>query len=155
DLLEQPVERAAREIALRLLAQAEKERRRLDDEADAEALHDFRVAVRRLRSWLRTFKEPLRGSVSGKHRDVLRAVAHATNGGRDAEVHIEWLRERPEFFRRRRREGTEWLIERLESTQRSAAETLHHEVEKEFVPLRATLADRLEAYAPRARLDAP
>ncbi|HET6898246.1 MAG TPA: CHAD domain-containing protein, partial [Vicinamibacteria bacterium] len=100
DLLRQPVDRAARDVALRLLEAAEKERHRLGHEDDPEALHDFRVAVRRLRSWLKTFKAPLSGSVSGKHRDVLRAVAHATNDGRDAEVHIEWLQARSEFFRR-------------------------------------------------------
>src|SRR5262245_42870696 len=129
DLLVQPVERAAREVALRLLEKADKERRRLDDADDAEALHDFRVAVRRLRSWLKAYKEPLRGSVAGKHRDVLRAVAHATNAGRDAEVHVEWLRARSEFFRRRRRQGAEWLIQRLRSTQRSAAASLRKAVE--------------------------
>src|SRR5438034_4318112 len=105
DLLEEPVERAAREIALRLLDKVEKERRRLDEPDDVEALHDFRVAVRRLRSWLRAFKGPLRGSVSGRHRDTLRAVARATNAGRDAEVHVEWLRARAELFRGRRRRG--------------------------------------------------
>src|SRR6185295_4211207 len=90
-LLRQPVERAARDVAMRLLEQADEERRRLGQKDDPEALHDFRVALRRLRSWLKTFKEPLRGSVAGSHRDVLRAVAHATNTGRDAEVHVEWL----------------------------------------------------------------
>src|SRR5258708_4565997 len=105
ELLKQPVDRAAREVALGLLEQADEAGKRLDHPDDPEALHDFRVAVRRLRSWLRAYKEPLRGSVSGKHRDVLRAVAHATNAGRDAEVHVEWLRARAEFFRGRRRGG--------------------------------------------------
>jgi CHAD domain-containing protein len=132
ELLQQPVDRAAREVALRLLDKAGKERHRLDDAGDPEALHDFRVAVRRLRSWLKAFKEPLRGSVSGKHRDLLRAVAHATNTGRDAEVHIEWLRAHSEFFRRQRREGTEWLIERLQS-KHTAAEDALREVEQEGV----------------------
>lgn len=155
ELLRQPVERAARDVAMRLLEQTEKERRRLGRADDPEALHDFRVAVRRLRSWLRTYKEPLRGSVSGKHRDVLRTVAHATNSGRDAEVHVEWLRARPEFFRRRRREGAEWLIERLQSTQRAAADSLRDAMEDDFAPLRRTLAQRLEVYSRRVRLAAP
>ena len=50
ELLKQPVEQAARAIALRLLHRVEAERRRLDDRGDPEALHDLRVAVRRLRS---------------------------------------------------------------------------------------------------------
>lgn len=155
ELLEQPVARAAREVALRLLDKAEKERHRLHDAGDPEALHDFRVAVRRLRSWLRAFKQPLRGSVSGRHRDSLRAVAHATNEGRDAEVHVEWLRAHPEFFWRRRRPGTEWLIERLSSKGRVAAGALHREVKREFVPVRRELSERLEAYSWRERFAAP
>jgi CHAD domain-containing protein/CYTH domain-containing protein len=155
ELLRQPVECAARDVAMRLLEQAERERHRLGHTDDPEGLHDFRVAVRRLRSWLRTYKEPLRGSVSGKQRDVLRAVAHASNSGRDAEVHIEWLRARPEFFRRSRRGGAEWLIERLQSTQGAAVDSLQEAVEGDFVPLRHTLAKRLEVYPRRVRLAVP
>jgi len=155
ELLRQPVEHAAREVAMRLLERADEERRRLAGDDDPEALHDFRVAVRRLRSWLKAFKEPLRGSVSGKHRDLLRAVAHATNGGRDAEVHIEWLRAHPEFFRRRRRQGTDWLIERLRSSQKTGMESLKEAVEEQFTPLQQTLGRRLEVYSRRVRLSVP
>lgn len=155
DLLEQPVERAAREIALRLLDGAERERRQLDEPDDPEALHDFRVALRRLRSWLRAFKEPLRGSVSGKHRDALRAVARTTNAGRDAEVHIEWLRARGEFFRGRRRAGTEWLIERLQSKRLAGAHALRDELDRDFVPVRRRLATQLEVYARPVRPERP
>jgi CHAD domain-containing protein/CYTH domain-containing protein len=155
ELLQQPVERAAREVALRLLEVADHERRRLGQAGDPEALHDFRVAVRRLRSWLKTFKDPLRGSVAKKHRAVLRAVAHATNRGRDAEVHVEWLRAHPEFHRRRRRAGTEWLIDRLQSAQQVEATSLRETVEAEFPPLRRTLDRRLQVYPRRVRFPAP
>lgn len=151
ELLRQPVERAARDVAMRLLEQTEREQHRLGHADDPEGLHDFRVAVRRLRSWLRTYKEPLRGSVSGKQRDVLRGVAQASNSGRDAEVHIEWLRARAEFFGRSRRGGAEWLIERLQSTQRAAVDSLRKAVEGDFAPLRQTLARRLEVYSQRVR----
>jgi hypothetical protein len=40
DLLSQPVERASRVVALRLLETVEDERRRLDDADDPEALHN-------------------------------------------------------------------------------------------------------------------
>jgi CHAD domain-containing protein/CYTH domain-containing protein len=155
ELLRQPVERAARDVAMRLLDRADEERRRLGRDDDPEALHDFRVAVRRLRSWLKAFKEPLRGSVSGKHRDALRAVAHATTGSRDAEVHIEWLRSRPEFFRRRRGPGTEWLVERLRSNQQAGMEALRETVERDFISVRRALARRLEVYSRRVRLSVP
>jgi CHAD domain-containing protein/CYTH domain-containing protein len=154
-LLEEPVERATREVAQRLLEEADKHRRRLGDAKDAEALHDFRVAVRRLRSWLKAYKEPLRGSVSGKHRQGLRAVAHATNPGRDAEVHIEWLRSRKEFFRRGRREGAEWLIERLVAARHAAEEPLQAAVDREFASVRRALTGRLKSYPARVDVAAP
>ena len=149
DLLEQPVEQAARRLALRLLQRADGERRRLDDHHDAEALHDFRVAVRRLRTWLRAYEAPLRGSVSGKDRDALRAVARATNSGRDAEVHVEWLRARPEFFRQGRGQGTEWLIKQLQARSRAATETLSREVSRDFGPVRRKLTEKLKVYSRR------
>ncbi|HEY2942975.1 MAG TPA: CHAD domain-containing protein, partial [Vicinamibacteria bacterium] len=147
--LEQPVEQATRAVALRLLQKVDGERRRVDDPRDKEALHDFRVALRRLRSWLRAYKAPLRGSVSGKDRDTLRAVARATNAGRDAEVHVEWLRARAEFFRPGRRKGTEWLIKQLQARGRAATETLSKKVSGDFAPLRRKLMDRLKVYTRR------
>ena len=53
ELLDQPAERAARIVALGLLDKAAAARQRLDDPSDNDAIHDFRVAVRRLRSWVR------------------------------------------------------------------------------------------------------
>lgn len=149
ELLAQPVAQAARVVALRLLETADAQRRRLGEAGDAEALHDFRVALRRLRSWLRAYRTSLRDSVSGKHRRALREVARATNAGRDAEVHVEWLRGRAEFFSRRRRHGTEWLIGRLEARGLAATKALGDEVGRSFVPLRRKLARRLESYARR------
>lgn len=149
DLLEEPVERAARRVALRLLEKADAQRRRLDNPKDAEALHDFRVALRRLRSWLRAYKVPLWGSVSGKDREVLRAVARATNTARDAEVHVEWLRARKEFFREGRRRGTDWLIERLQTRGRAATDALGKQVSRDFLPVRRKLTERLRVYTRR------
>ena len=52
-LLELPAEEAARFIALDLLATLRAARARLGS-GDPEALHDFRVTLRRLRTALRT-----------------------------------------------------------------------------------------------------
>src|SRR5919205_1701354 len=90
-LLDRHPKEAARVIALEFLAQASAARERLDDPSDAEALHDFRVAIRRLRSTIRAFRRELDESVGGKARRRLRRLAQATNGGRDAEVQIEWV----------------------------------------------------------------
>jgi CHAD domain-containing protein/CYTH domain-containing protein len=57
---------------------------RLPDGAAAEALHEFRVALRSLRSWLRAHDDALK--VPKKVRRQLRSAAQATNASRDAEV---------------------------------------------------------------------
>jgi CHAD domain-containing protein len=59
---------------------------------DPDAVHDFRVAVRRLRSWLQLWDGQLDESVPRKPRRRIRDVAHATGPARDLQVHLEWLR---------------------------------------------------------------
>jgi len=81
DFLDQPVERASRIVALDLLRGVDATRLRLIDPTDIEALHDFRVALRRLRSWVRAFRPYLSSSVGKKDRLRLRRVADATSSG--------------------------------------------------------------------------
>jgi len=64
---------------------------RLADVGDREALHDFRVALRRLRSALRAYRPWLGRAASRKVRSALRDLGRATNAGRDAEVQAAWL----------------------------------------------------------------
>lgn len=121
-LLREPAERGVRLVALSLLADARvacdaltnasRELRDGDVSGD-ETLHDFRVAVRRLRSWLRAFKPELQESVSRKQRRHLSEIADATAAARDATVHIEWLRNGVHAVAARQRVGLEWLCERL------------------------------------------
>ena len=59
---------------------------------DPDAVHDFRVAVRRLRSWLQLWDDQLDEAVPRKPRRRIRDVAHATGPARDLQVHLEWLR---------------------------------------------------------------
>lgn len=83
----------AADIALRHLDAVARARRRLKRDTDPEALHDFRVASRRLRSILRAYR-PWLDSVPKKLRRQLREVARATSVGRDAEVCLVWLEQR-------------------------------------------------------------
>src|SRR5688500_13807608 len=91
DLLRRTPREASRRIALGLLDQARSAAERLEEESDSEALHDFRVALRRLRSALRSWRDELDGSIGKKHRQALREIQVATSPGRDAEVGLEWL----------------------------------------------------------------
>ncbi|WP_426574510.1 CHAD domain-containing protein [Aquihabitans sp. McL0605] len=58
---------------------------------DPEDLHQLRVATRRLRSDLRTFRGFLDADVSARVRDELRWVADQTNELRDLDVLRAWL----------------------------------------------------------------
>jgi CHAD domain-containing protein/CYTH domain-containing protein len=94
DLPRRAAPEGARLVSLALLSDVELESARLGDPADAEGLHDFRVALRRLRSTLRSWKRELDESVRGKDRRALKALQEATGGGRDAEVALAWLEAR-------------------------------------------------------------
>ena len=72
-LLTEPTPRAARVIALHLLDVLDTEHERLGRPGDADALHDFRVALRRLRSWLRAYRRDVKDSVGTKAGQIGRA----------------------------------------------------------------------------------
>lgn len=155
DLLDEPAPRAARIIALALLRTAAEARERLDDEDDADALHDFRVAVRRLRSWLRAARPCLDGGVPPKRWRQLRRVAGGTSDARDAQVHLAWLREQRGLRRGRRAAGTRWLTERLERERTGADAAAVAEAARTFDRLRGPLADTLGTYTVTYRVDSP
>jgi len=121
-LLTKPTPDAVAAYARKLIAQAGKARKRIgakgDPEHDPEALHDFRVAVRRLRSHLRAY----RGchGVGRKTERRLRDLAATTSGGRDAEVALEWLEEACKALNGPKAAGCGWLMAEL-TRERDAA----------------------------------
>lgn len=109
-------ERGARAVALGLLAEAKAASDALAAGAGEEPLHDFRVALRRLRSALRTFRPWLAGKVPRRREKKLRRIARSTNEARDAEVQLAWLGARAEAFAAaRHRPGYERLVARFEA----------------------------------------
>jgi CHAD domain-containing protein len=89
-----PTSFAARMVALRWLDEATKAAARLDAGGDEEALHDFRVGVRRLRVALKAYRPWLKDTVSRTRRKKLRTVGKATGLGRDLQVQRAWLTSR-------------------------------------------------------------
>ena len=114
NLLALSPEEAARRVALERLHAAREAAARLDDPADTEALHDFRVAIRRLRSTLRAWRPVLGKGLRKRHRRALRALQGATGGGRDAEVALAWLGEQRSTLNATQRRGHDWLVARLD-----------------------------------------
>lgn len=91
ELLDRPAELSARWLLLAELHAAAAAGKKLEEGSDPEALHDFRVALRRMRGLIRAFQDHLGRAASRKIRRGLRELAQATNAARDAEVGLKWL----------------------------------------------------------------
>jgi len=151
-LLSRPPEEGARLLALSFLDQAAEARPRLADPADSEALHDFRVGLRRLRSCLKAYGAQI--DIPKKLERRLRRLAGSTGPGRDTEVQIEWLRGRVPHLSSQHRVGLAWLLARLAERKRHAYEDMEGEVADEFGKLEKELRARLSVYRAEIRLDA-
>lgn len=88
--------------------------RRLDDAADEEALHDTRVALRRLHSLMRAYRDPFSAAVPRKVRRKVRRLARSSNPARDAEVQQAWLLRQAHGLTPAQQEGYRWLLARLQ-----------------------------------------
>jgi len=93
-LLKEPAESGCRRVALLLLRDTDKAAASLCDPTNPEALHDYRVSVRRLRAFLGAARRWLRGSGAGKARKRFAEIMNSTNAGRDNEVHLAWIQGR-------------------------------------------------------------
>jgi CHAD domain-containing protein len=151
-LLSRSPEEGARLLALSFLDQAAEARPRLADPDDSEALHDFRVGLRRLRSCLKAYGAQI--DVPKKLEKRLRRLAGSTGPGRDTEVQIEWLRGRVPHLSSHHRAGLAWLLARLAERKRHADEDMEDEVTDEFDKLEKALRARLSVYRTEIRLDA-
>lgn len=137
-------DRAVRELALTQLDAAAMACRRFMDDRDPTALHDFRVALRRLRSSLRAYA-PYYDAVPKKLHKRLRRLARATNEARDTEVQVEWLRRQRRHLKAEARAGLAWLLARLQESKQNASRAVRKEVLNEFVTLEARLRTTLRA----------
>jgi CHAD domain-containing protein/CYTH domain-containing protein len=143
----------ARRLALGHLDDAGVARSRLADASDAEALHDYRVALRRLRSSLRAYRGAVRSTVTRKTERRLRRMARATNRSRDLEVHLGWLAEQTGRVGATEKPGVAWIIERLDTERRRARERMLDLDERLFPALRVRLVPQLTRFRATIRLD--
>jgi CHAD domain-containing protein/CYTH domain-containing protein len=134
-------------VALALLDTLDAQYARLSKPTDAEALHDFRVALRRLRSWLRAYRRDVRDSVGKKVVRRLGAIASATTDSRDIEVHLEWLAAQRASVKGANRAGLTWLTRRLTTEKRRADAAFRESLGAEFGEVSARLRKNLARYA--------
>ncbi|HEY4561739.1 MAG TPA: CHAD domain-containing protein, partial [Thermoanaerobaculia bacterium] len=152
-LLSRSPEEGARLLALSFLDQAAAARPRLADPGDTEALHDFRVGLRRLRSCLRAYDAQLADSIPKKLAKRLKRLAGSTGPGRDAEVQIEWLRACSPHLSAYHRAALTWLLVRLEERKQEAYDEMADEVADEFDKVEKDLRARLSVYRVEIHLD--
>jgi CHAD domain-containing protein/CYTH domain-containing protein len=113
-----PVRHGIRLVAHGYLEEGMAARERLARQPDDEALHDFRVALRRLRSWLQAWRPWFEDTVRKRDRQELRALARATNDARDLEVQLAWLEQHP--MPARVSAAADALAEQLRDSRRAA-----------------------------------
>ena len=152
DNLRESSHRVVRTVALGHLADAASARDRMSNSADDEALHDFRVALRRLRSWERAFRPFMKRDLSPKLRRRLRNLARDTGASRDLEVHLTWLREQRRGVGRRQRPGLTWLMAALTEKKEDADAVLASDVDGRFTRLHNRLSESLASYRESLRV---
>jgi CHAD domain-containing protein/CYTH domain-containing protein len=115
---------------------------RLSRKEDSEALHDFRVALRRLRSLLRVYRDLLGSAVPRRLVRRLRRLARITNASRDLEVKLNWLSRQRSELRPRDSVGLRWLTARLTAQKEEADQQAHDRIATELPKLEAALERR-------------
>jgi len=130
-------------IARRQLRAADATWERLRRADDDEALHQFRVAIRRLRSTLQAYRTQLRDVVRPKDRRRLRQLADATGPARDAEVQIARLAALREELRGDARAIVSPLLRRLRRRMRDGYAKARTEIESLYPRAAHALERRL------------
>jgi CHAD domain-containing protein/CYTH domain-containing protein len=149
DGLAAPASRAVAALLSERLDRVEGAYARLSDADHEEALHDFRVALRRLRSLLRIYRGLIGHEIPRKLVRRLRRVARATNASRDLEVKLRWLEGQKGSLRPKHQVGFRWLENRLEAAKRQADEDAATEVEADYPAAIASLRRRITDLARR------
>ncbi len=153
DLPARPVEEAVRRLALAELERADSARAALVAGDRDEALHDLRVAVRRLRSLLRSHRSAFALDYPRKLVRRLGAVASSTNPGRDAEVQLAWLEPLAATLRPGERPGYLELTRQLAERRDESYRKVERDVVRDFGELATSLRERLTRYSIELRLD--
>jgi len=116
------------------------------EDSDSEHLHDFRVAVRRSRTLLKTFGPLLSGPDADAIRDGLEWLGGETGPTRDADVHLLALDHAAGDLPLGDREALRPLIEHLSERRQAAWKDLVRTIDS---PRFARLIEQIEAYSDR------
>jgi CHAD domain-containing protein/CYTH domain-containing protein len=152
NLADTGAKRGIRLIAIAYLQDAEEAFARISLQGDLRALHDFRVALRKLRSHLRIYQPWLRESVRPKRIRQLRRIARSSNPARDLEVLIERLRELEEL-NLNEAAGVDALVQEFERKHAGHAQEFRDVALQHFPQLARQLLVGFSTYAANLELD--
>lgn len=152
EYLERQPEEVSRILVLSFLDDALAAAERLGNPHDNGALHDFRVALRRLRSCIRDYRPYLKNNIPKKVRKELRSLASSTNAARDAEVQLAWLNAQSDKLNEREHNGFAWLVERLDEKDAEPHPERFERVTAQLARIRKILSKNLSSF--RVYLDA-
>ena len=153
--LTRPPEEGARLVSLRILEDAGTALLRVSAGEGPDALHEFRVSLRRLRSTLRAFARHLEPRPTEQALARLRELGERSNAARDAEVQIAWLEARRGELSRGHRPALRWLAQDLTARRDQTHARLLAKLPERFATLRADLAKSLAGYRTWVHLDSP
>lgn len=145
DLPGLPARDGVSELARHYLDEARRVAPDLAPHADPDALHDFRVALRRLRGLFRAYRAPLGPRIPKRLRRRLAEVADSTGAGRNADVMIAWIATQMKDLTRSERMGARWLVERFK--KRRDADPTTRRLPARFDRLDRRIRKRLAAEA--------
>jgi len=146
EYLERQPEEVSRILVLSLLDDALAAAERLGNPHDTEALHDFRVALRRLRSCIRDYRPYLKDSIPKKVRKELRDLASSTNTARDAEVQLAWLNAQSDKLNESEHKGFAWLVKRFDEKDVEPYPERFERVMAQLARTRKTLTKNLSSW---------
>ena len=136
-LLSAPAGATGRAIAAEQLKRWLAAERKLAGRQGPTSLHDFRVALRRLRSTVRAFRPFLQHPKGLRRR--LRRLAQSTNESRNLEVWRDWVATQARDLTRKQKAGVAWLRARLAAEQRLASAQVRELVARWLPRLRSEL----------------
>lgn len=125
------------------------------DTTDPEAIHDFRVALRRLRAWMRAFRPYLADTVRRGPERRLRTLSRLAGRARDLEVQYRWLSGPRPGRSEPARDAGRWLAEEVGREQTRARRALAKGLLTELPEASAQLAEELQHYHRDIALEEP
>jgi CHAD domain-containing protein len=146
EMLALPAPHAVRVVAMARLAEVRAAYARYEGRND-DGLHELRVALRTLRSWLRAYRGEVKDTLRSKTRRRLSALARATSGARDAEVNLLWIGSKARNTRGTRA-GRDHVTKQLRRESNECARRLRSTLGREFPKVMHALTEEL---TPRPR----